>query len=69
MRFYEDVTRCPHDWMITYNSNEVLKKRFSDYHFNDWDLTYTMKSDKVYTQAQKDRKELLITSYERNDDD
>jgi DNA adenine methylase len=69
MRFYEDVTVCEHDWMITYNSNEVLRKRFSDYYFNDWDLTYTMRSSKVYTEAQKDRKELLITSYERNNND
>lgn len=69
MRFYEDVVRCPHDWMITYNSNEVLRKRFSDYYFNDWDLTYTMRSSKVYTEAQKDRKELLITNYERNSND
>ena len=65
MRFYEDVVKCKHDWMITYNSNEVLRKRFSDYYFNDWDLTYTMRSSKTYTEAQKDRKELLITSYER----
>mgnify|MGYP001159767424 CR=1 FL=1 len=69
MKFYEDVVKCPHDWMITYNSNEVLKKRFSDYYFNDWDLTYTMQSSKVYSQSQKDRKELLITSYERNNND
>jgi DNA adenine methylase len=69
MRFYEDVVQCPHDWMITYNSNEVLRKRFSDYYFNDWDLTYTMRSSKVYTEAQKDRKELLITSYERNNNE
>ena len=68
MRFYEDVVKCKHDWMITYNSNEVLRKRFSDYYFNDWDLTYTMRSSKTYTEAQKDRKELLITNYERNND-
>ena len=69
MRFYEDVVKCKHDWMITYNSNEVLRKRFSDYYFNDWDLTYTMRSIKTYTEAQKDRKELLITSYERNNNE
>ena len=69
MRFYEDVVKCKHDWMITYNSNEVLRKRFSDYYFNDWDLTYTMRSSKTYTEAQKDRKELLITSYERKNND
>jgi len=69
MRFYEDVTHCPHNWMITYNSNETLKKRFSDYYFNDWDLTYTMQSSKVYSESQKDRKELLITNYERNNND
>lgn len=69
MRFYEDTVKCEHDWMITYNSNEVLRKRFSDYYFNDWDLTYTMRSSKVYTEAQKERKELLITNYERNSND
>ena len=69
MRFYEDSVKCEHDWMITYNSNEVLRKRFSDYYFNDWDLTYTMRSSKVYTEAQKERKELLITNYERNNND
>jgi len=66
MAFYEDVVKCPHDWMITYNSNEVLRERFADYYFNDWDLTYTMRSSKEYVKAQKERKELLITSYERN---
>ena len=65
MRFYEDSVKCEHDWMITYNSNEVLRKRYADYYFNDWDLTYTMRSSKVYTEAQKERKELLITNYER----
>tara|TARA_R100000388_G_C7232168_1_gene155364 strand:- start:93 stop:1010 length:918 start_codon:yes stop_codon:yes gene_type:complete len=69
MRFYEDVSRCSHDWMITYNSNEILKKRFSDYFFNDWDLTYTMRSTNMYVDAQKERKELLITNYEREVDD
>jgi len=69
MRFYEDSVKCEHDWMITYNSNEVLRKRYADYYFNDWDLTYTMRSSKVYTEAQKERKELLITNYERNNDD
>jgi len=69
MRFYEDVVKCPHQWMITYNSNEILKKRFSDYFFNDWDLTYTMRSTSMYVDAQKERKELLITSYEREVED
>lgn len=69
MRFYEDVSRCSHDWMITYNSNEILKKRFSNYFFNDWDLTYTMRSTNMYVDAQKERKELLITNYEREVDD
>ena len=69
MKFYEDVIRCENNWMITYNSNEILRDRFSGYYFNDWDLTYTMRSNKVYTTAQKERKELLITNYERKKDD
>jgi site-specific DNA-adenine methylase len=65
MRFFNDVDKCRHDWMITYNSNEVLRERFSDYSCNDWDLTYTMRSTGNYLKDQKDRKELLVTSYKR----
>ena len=32
-----------------------------DYYFNDWDLTYTMQSSKVYSQSQKDRKEVMCS--------
>ena len=69
MRFYEETAECTHNWMITYNSNDVLKKRFSDYFFHDWDLTYSMQSNKVYKESQKSRKELLITNYKRSNND
>ena len=65
MRFYKDVVVCPHKWMITYNSNEVLRDRFSNFNQMEWDLTYTMRSSKEYVENQKDRKELLIVNYEK----
>jgi len=48
MRFYEDVSSCDESWMITYNSNEVLRERFSKYNQLEWDLTYTMRSTGEY---------------------
>jgi DNA adenine methylase Dam len=63
MRFYEEVEKCPHNWMITYNSNEVLRERFGNYDQKEWDLTYTMRSVGSYNEDQSKRKELLIANY------
>jgi len=51
--------------MITYNANPKLIDLYSTYHLLQWDLKYTMRSTGTYRQDQKDRKELLITNYER----
>lgn len=61
--FHEGVSSCQHDWMITYNSNPILKERFQNFSLTDWDLTYTMRSTGDYGNDQKKRKELLITNF------
>lgn len=50
-------------WMITYNSNPILREWYTDYIQSSWDLTYTMRSVGDYMNEQKDRAELLITNY------
>ena len=53
--------------MVTYNSNPNIRRLFSGWEQTEWDLVYTMRNgSKPYEEAQKDRKELLITNYERN---
>jgi DNA adenine methylase len=64
MKFYHDMLECPHKWMITYNSNEVLRERFNQFNLTSWDLTYTMRSVGTYVKDQQERKELLITNYD-----
>ena len=62
-RFYEEVKKCNHSAMITYNSNPVLRGRFHQFAQKEWDLTYTMRSVGNYNKDQSKRKELLITNY------
>lgn len=53
--------------MITYNSNPNIRALFNEWEQTEWDLVYSMRNGhKSYEEAQKDRKELLITNYERN---
>ena len=54
--------------MISYNSDQLVKDRFVDWH-NRWkaiefNLTYTMRSSGEYMRDQKERKELLLINYE-----
>lgn len=62
--FSVDATKCAGNVMITYNSNEVLREIYEDWHQIEWDLTYTMHSGKMYREDESNRKELLITNYE-----
>jgi len=67
-RFYNEVSNCKSKWMVTYNSSEIIRERFSDYNAREWDLTYTMRSTKKYTESQKKRKELLIWNYNKGEE-
>ena len=49
--------------MISYNSSQLIKKRFIDWIPNEYDHTYTMRSVGDYMKNQQERKELVLTNY------
>ena len=50
--------------MVTYNSNEHVRKLFEGWEQIEWDLTYTMNNNsKKYVEEQDKRKELLCLNY------
>ena len=61
--FAQDCYKSNKKWLITYNSNDTIKKLFEKYNMKEWDMTYTMRSTGSYTEEQSKRKELLITNY------
>jgi DNA adenine methylase len=49
--------------LISYNSSQLVKDRFSKWSVVEFDHTYTMRSTGDYLMNQKDRKELLLLNY------
>ena len=64
--FAENVFKCKHKFMITYNLNERLTTLYEDYNFKEWKLRYSMahRGDKGTDENVKT--ELLITNYNIN---
>lgn len=56
--FANNVDKCQHKFMITYNKNDWLINRYSSYNIKEWNLRYSMvhRENNVKT-------ELLITNY------
>ena len=54
------------DMLVSYNSDQLVKDRFTDPEWKaaEFDLTYTMRSVGEYMREQKKRKELLLFNYE-----
>jgi len=68
-KFAADCDKHDISMLISYNSDQLVKDRFKDWH-NRWnvaefDLTYTMRSVGEYMREQKTRKELLLFNYEK----
>ena len=64
----EFADNCSHseiDMLISYNSDQLVKDRFTGSKWNaaEFDLTYTMRSVGEYMRDQKERKELLLYNY------
>jgi DNA adenine methylase len=61
--FAENVYKCPHKFMITYNVNERLEELYKDYELTHWKLRYSMahRGDKGTDDNVKT--ELLVTNY------
>jgi hypothetical protein len=51
------------DMLVSYNSDQLVKDRFTKWNVAEYDLTYTMRSVGDYMKNQKDRKELLLFNY------
>ena len=66
-KFAEDCSQSKVDQLISYNSDQLVKDRFTGLQWNaaEFDLTYTMRSVGEYMREQKERKELLLFNYEK----
>lgn len=66
VEFSENLNKHKSMMMVTYNSNENIRKLFDGWRQIEWDLSYTMvTSSKEYMTDQKSRKELLCLNYEQ----
>tara|TARA_Y100001963_G_scaffold158612_1_gene258867 strand:- start:1073 stop:1936 length:864 start_codon:yes stop_codon:yes gene_type:complete len=61
--FSKKCDGCSQDLLVSYNSSQLIRNRFSTWNASEYDHTYTMRSTTTYTKAQKNRKELVLTNY------
>ncbi len=61
--FAENVYKCPHKFMITYNLNERLLELYKDYYLKEWKLRYSMAHRGEKGTDENIKTELLITNY------
>ena len=63
-KFAEEVYKCKHKFMITYNLNDRLCELYKDYNLKEWKLRYSMahRGDKGTDENVKT--ELLVTNYD-----
>ena len=63
-KFAADCDDNPMDQLISYNSDQLVKDRFTNWKAAEFDLTYTMRSVGEYMKEQQKRKELLLFNYD-----
>ena len=63
--FANNCSQSKIDMLISYNSDQLVKDRFTGLQWNaaEFDLTYTMRSVGEYMREQQKRKELLLFNY------
>ena len=64
--FAENVYKCNHTFMITYNQNHKLMLLYQDYELNFWNLRYSMAHRGEKGTDDNVKQELLITNYNIN---
>ena len=62
-KFAADCDANIMDQLVSYNSDQLVKDRFTNWNAAEFDLTYTMRSVGEYMREQKQRKELLLFNY------
>ena len=65
-RFSQACSSAKHTMLVSYNSSNLNKRRFSEWNAAEYDHTYTMRSTGDYIKEQKKRKELVLTNYENS---
>ena len=60
--FIKACEDCKHDWFVTYNNSDSLKEAYSDFHQEEFKITYGMK----HRPDNKQKKELLVCNYDIN---
>jgi len=63
IKLSEDVKRCKHDYLITYDDSADIKKLYSFSHIYPWKLQYLM--DNVNGNKPKKGSEIFITNYNK----
>jgi len=61
VRFAENMKRCPHKWLITYDDSEYIRELFSFANIIPWNLTYGMRN--INENSDQTGKELFISNY------
>jgi DNA adenine methylase len=64
-KFASDCDSNDMDMLVSYNSDQLVKDRFTDWNAAEFDLTYTMRSVGEYMREQRGRKELLLFNYNK----
>jgi DNA adenine methylase len=60
-RFADNMRRCPHRWLITYDDSPKIRELFSFAHIIEWELQYGMNNFKQATAAKG--REIFIKNY------
>ena len=63
-KFAEEVYKCKHKFMITYNLNDRLCQLYKDYNLKEWKLRYSMAHRGDKGTDENIKTELLITNYD-----
>lgn len=61
--FADNVYKCPHKFMITYNLNDRLTEMYKDYHLREWKIRYSMAHRGEKGTDENVKTELLVTNY------
>jgi DNA adenine methylase len=65
-RFAENLKKCRHRWLLTYDDSAFIRELFSFANIADWNLTYGMRN--VTTDSNQKANELFISNYPVNVD-
>jgi len=60
-RFAENMKKCKHKWLITYDDSEYIRNLFSFANIISWNLTYGMRN--ITENSSQTGKELFISNY------